>query len=628
MSNLNPEQAQAAQHVHGPLLVLAGAGSGKTRVVTFRIAHLLEIGVDPSEILALTFTNKAADEMKERIRALKQASVLASTFHSLGARILRESISSLGFNPDFAIYDADDSDKLLKRCIEESGKKEDRFLKKARLAISTAKNDLLEPQQVQDKEMSSIFALYQKRLRECNALDFDDLLYLTVKLLKEDAKALAEYQTRWLFLLIDEYQDTNFAQNTLAKLLAAKHNNLFAVGDPDQSIYSWRGARYQNILRFEQDFPGAKVIVLNQNYRSTNYILRAANSLIRCNGERFEKDLWSELGAGQKIALFSGRRESDEAEFVAQEIWRQQKSGAFSYREMVIFYRTNAQSRAFEDRLFAYKIPYEIIGGLSFYERKEIKDLLAYLRLILSDNDLISFLRVINLPKRGLGEGTVEKIVALSQAKGIPLLPFCEELLTHHQDDLSLTAKQKKGLEQFLTIIALLRREAATLSISKVLQEAIKATNYIAYLEEDAETLQDRKENVEELVGTAVEWEERQPEAPLSQFLEELSLRSQVEKGSSIPAVTLMTLHNSKGLEFPLVFLVGMEEDLLPHINSKEDEEKVEEERRLCYVGITRARRQLYLCRSMERMLWGAWRRMTPSRFLREIPKECTTLVT
>ncbi|HLB53386.1 MAG TPA: UvrD-helicase domain-containing protein [Chlamydiales bacterium] len=624
MTQLNEQQQQAVLHIKGPLLVLAGAGSGKTRVVTQRIAHLIDLGVSPSEILAVTFTNKAAAEMKERIRALKNTQVLATTFHSLGARILRESIAALGFRPDFTIYDAEDSEKLLKLCLEELGfKQEKTLLRKARLTISSAKNDLLTPDQIEDKDMQPIFTLYQKKLQECNALDFDDLLYLTVKLLKENQASREEYQNRWIFLLIDEYQDTNLAQYSLAKLLVAKHNNLFAVGDPDQSIYSWRGARYQNILKFESDFPGAKVIALNQNYRSTNYILRASNALIQQNSKRYDKELWSELGMGDKIRLFVSPKERDEAQFVADEIIKHKTKGNFGYNEMVIFYRTNAQSRPFEDRLIGNKIPYEIIGGISFYDRKEVKDLLSYLRMVLSDSDLISFLRTINLPKRGLGEAMVDQLLSLAEQEGMPIFSFCQTLLTAKHPDCKLMKRQQKGLASYVQLINELRRDASTYKISQLLQKTIQATGYLTYLNEEPETAQDRKENIDELIGTAVEWEEQQENPSLAQFLEELSLRSQAGKNQNLPTVKLMTLHNSKGLEFPLVFLVGMEEDLLPHINSKEDPDKLEEERRLCYVGMTRAKRLLYLCRANERTMWGAFRRMFPSRFLRELPKDC-----
>lgn len=624
MPGLNPQQELAVHHVEGPLLVLAGAGSGKTRVVTFRIAHLIDLGILPSDILAVTFTNKAAEEMKTRIRTLKNAQVFASTFHSLGARILRESIGSLGYKPDFTIYDEEDSEKLLKSCVENiSGEKG--LLRKIRLQISSAKNDLLDPEEIKnDRLTQEAYTCYQKKLKECNALDFDDLLYLTVKLLRTDASARQEYQNRWLFVLIDEYQDTNLAQYNLAKMLVEKHQNIFAVGDPDQSIYSWRGARYQNILNFENDFPGAKVVTLDQNYRSTNTILNAANALIQNNGERYDKKLWSQLGSGAKIGLMIAQNERQEAEFVAERIRKHILNDKIAYDDIAIFYRTNAQSRNFEDCLLAQKIPYTIIGGLSFYDRREVKDILAYLRMVVSDTDLISFLRTVNLPRRGLGATALEKIAAAASEHGLPIFTFCEELLSYPAlcPDLKLGSKQKEGLQDYVRTIRHLRHKRPGMKIHELIDEALSVSRYLAYIQEDPETFQDRKENLDELLGKAAEWEDDHEEPTLIQFLEELSLRSQVQQNSHLPSVKLMTLHNSKGLEFTLVFLVGLEEDLFPHINAKEDPKALEEERRLCYVGMTRAKRNLYLCSTIYRFMWGTARLMRPSRFLKEIPKE------
>lgn len=619
MSELNPQQEIAVQHVEGPLLVLAGAGSGKTRVVTHRIGRLIELGVLPSDILALTFTNKAAEEMKSRIRARQNAHVLACTFHSLGARILRESISALGRNNDFTIYDEEDSEKLLKTCLEQLQiPSEKGFLRKTRHQISAAKNDLIDPDHA-DREFAEIYRLYQQKLTECNAVDFDDLLYLTVQLLKEHEEVRKLYQTRWHFVLIDEYQDTNLAQYTMAKILVAGHGNIFAVGDPDQSIYSWRGARYQNILNFERDFPGAKVITLDQNYRSTNLILQGANALIQCNEDRYEKKLWSQLGEGAKIAVFVAQNERAEAEFVAQKILKHALD--LPLNEIAIFYRTNAQSRPFEDALLSRKIIYQIIGGLSFYQRREIKDILAYLRMVISNSDLISFLRTINLPKRGLGQATLDKIVEMATERASPIFTFCEELLDR-SDWIKLSAKQREGLRSYLNTIHTLRAKRPSLNLHELISEVISATQYLTYLQEDSETFQDRKENVDELIGKAAEWQEETPQPSLSKFLEELSLRTNYEEQTYLPSVKLMTLHNSKGLEFDLVFLVGLEEDLFPHINAKDDRKAIEEERRLCYVGMTRAKRHLYLCSSAYRYMWGTPRFMRPSRFLKEIPAQ------
>lgn len=623
MSQLNPQQELAVHHVEGPLLVLAGAGSGKTRVVTFRIAHLIDLGVLPSDILAVTFTNKAADEMRSRIRTIKNVQLLACTFHSLGARILRESISSLGYRSDFAIYDEEDSEKLLKSCLEQMQLSHEKgLLRQLRSAISMAKNDLLGPEEIaSDKLTQEAFDLYQKKLKECNALDFDDLLYLTVKLLRVDEKARLEYQNRWLFVLIDEYQDTNLAQYTIAKTLVAKHQNIFAVGDPDQSIYSWRGARYQNILNFESDFPGAKVIPLDQNYRSTNIILEAANALIQHNSERYDKKLWSELGTGSKIGQYIAHSERQEAEFVAERIVKHRLNDQISYDEIAIFYRTNAQSRVFEDILLSRKIPYAIIGGVSFYDRREVKDLLAWLRMVVSNTDLISFLRTINIPRRGLGGAALEKIAAAASQLNLPIFTFCEDFLSY--PDLKLGPKQKEGLQNYVRIIHRLRERQSSLKIHELIQEAISESHYLSFIQEDPETFQDRKENLDELMGKASEWEAMQDNPTLPRFLEELSLRSHVEQNEHLPAVKLMTIHNSKGLEFTLVFLVGLEEDLFPHINAKDDPKALEEERRLCYVGMTRAKRHLYLCRAVYRYMWGTARAMRPSRFLNEIPKSC-----
>ncbi len=629
MDGLNPQQLEAAQHVEGPLLVLAGAGSGKTRVVTSRIGRLIDLGILPSDILAVTFTNRAAEEMKSRIRAKKNAQVLACTFHSLGARILRESIHLLGYRSDFTIYDEEDSDKLLKTCLEQICPNEDKaFQKKVRSQISTAKNDLLHPTDPQEDPLfGQIYSLYQAKLLACNAVDFDDLLYLTVRLLEEHESARHEYQNRWLFVLIDEYQDTNSAQHLLAKILVEKHRNLFAVGDPDQSIYSWRGARYQNILNFERDFPGAKVITLDQNYRSTNTILEASNALISKNETRYEKKLWSNLGHGDKIGLYVAQNERREAEFVVEKILRHAAEKQFSYDEIAIFYRTNAQSRPFEDALLFRRIPYTIIGGLSFYQRREIKDILSYLRMLVSNSDLISFLRTINLPKRGFGPSSLEKLAEQSALRAMPILTFCEELVANpfQFPEIKLNARQKEGLQSYLRQIVRLREKRSSCKLFELISEVISETNYLSVLREDPETEEDRKENLDELIGKASEWEDEREAPTLQAFLEELSLRANIKENDDLPKVRLMTLHNSKGLEFSLVFLVGMEEDLFPHINSLNNPEAIEEERRLCYVGMTRAKRILYLSAASYRYMWGGPKPMRPSRFLREVPARFLT---
>ncbi len=633
LSSLNPQQQEAVKSLEGSVLVLAGAGSGKTRVVTTRIVHLIENGIPPSRILGVTFTNKAAGEMRERVHQMTQYQVLICTFHSLGARILRESIYALGYQRDFTIYDEDDVEKLLKVCLVELNLKDKKMdAKPFRHLISHAKNALQNPDNLSLEDLTTdieqafpkVYALYQRKLQEYQAVDFDDLLFLTVKLFREHPGLLARYQERWAFVLIDEYQDTNAAQYTLARLLVAKHQNLFVVGDPDQSIYSWRGANIQNILNFERDYPGAKVIRLEQNYRSHTNILHIANALISHNQGRYEKELWSQLGEGEKAKLFIGEDERDEANFVASQIEYHQ-SQKLALRDMVIFYRTNAQSRAFEDYLISRGIPYVIVGGISFYQRREIKDILAFLRLSQSGADYISFARTINLPKRGLGDTTVEKMRHNASQEGLTILDYCEALLEERPLNtiLRLTAKQREGLIEYMQIIHELRHLSQQGSLRDLVLAAIERTRYMEFLKEDKETYADRRENLDELISKAVEWEISAPNPSLEAFLEELSLKSSLDEADQAQdRLSLMTIHNGKGLEFKVTFLVGLEEDLFPHVNSKNSQEEIEEERRLCYVGITRAKEFLYLSHCHSRYLWGNLRFQRPSRFLKEMPRE------
>lgn len=621
MEQLNPQQKEAVQHVEGPLLVLAGAGSGKTRIVTYRIAHLLEIGVPASEILALTFTNKAAEEMRLRIHQLTQKSVLTCTFHSLCARILRESIPALGYTRDFTIFDEEDSEKTLKECLTALNAKEDKgLLKKARAQISQAKNDLCE---IQDPEMEPIYQLYQSKLKEYNALDFDDLLFLAVKLLRTFPDILEQYQKRWSFILIDEYQDTNMAQYALTKLLSEKHHNVFAVGDPDQSIYSWRGANISNILNFERDFEGAKIIPLEQNYRSRNTILEAANALIKHNESRYQKNLWSDRGPGEKIGIYICANEHEETDFVAERLLHHHRTEGIPLRECAIFYRTHFQSRTFEDALLRRRLPYVIIGGLSFYQRREIKDILALLRIVLGGSDFLSFARTLNLPKRGLGETTLAKLRACAEELRQDILTSSARIAAG-EIPFKLSPKQHAGLKEYVDMIFALRAMLqAQRPLHEIVSSAIERSRYLEHLREDPETYEERRENLEELVAKAAEWEEETAQPTLSAFLEELSLKSSLDqKDPHEDCVRLMTFHHGKGLEFAIVFLVGMEEDLFPHANSQESAEALEEERRLCYVGMTRAKERLYLTASRFRFLWGFSRPMRPSRFLSEIPKQ------
>lgn len=626
---LNPQQQIAAEHIEGPMLVLAGAGSGKTRVVTCRIAHLLSIGVPSAEILALTFTNKAADEMRVRIKKMANHYVLTSTFHSLGARILRESIPILGYRSDFTIYDEKDSLDLLKTILAAMGYKDDKgLLKSIRTAISNAKNDLLTPNELSrdprfhiDQILKDVFITYQQKLKEYNALDFDDLLYLTVKLFRTSQETLEHYQKRWTFILIDEYQDTNAAQYFMTKLLVGKRNNIFVVGDPDQSIYSWRGANIHNILNFEKDYENAQVITLEQNYRSTSNILEGANGLIAHNEERYEKRLWSALGAGEKIAVYIAENEKREAQFVIQELARMAREKHLPLKECAIFYRTNSQSRTFEDVLLKYKIPYIIYGGLSFYQRREIKDILALLRMTISDADYIAFARTINLPKRGIGNATLEKLRDAASQLELPILTFVRTLIHGESSAVKLTKKHQDGIEDYFRVINELKVMVnKNVPLEEIVQRAIECSGYEKVLREDPESYEDRKGNLEELINKAAEWSQERENSTLVQFLEELSLKSATDENPIQDSVHLMTLHNGKGLEFELTFIVGMEEDLFPHINSKDSIKALEEERRLCYVGMTRSKRFLYLTASTYRFMWGISKVMIPSRFLKEIP--------
>lgn len=622
-TSLNPEQEIAASHRDGPLLVLAGAGSGKTRIVTMRIAHLIETGVPSSEILAVTFTNKAAQEMKERVEKMCTRHVTICTFHSLGVRILRESIQNLGYLPGFNIYDEEDANKVLRMALErlayDSSAAE---VKNTRAAISDAKNRMEGPQNC-DPAIRDVYTIYQNLLKEFNAVDFDDLLFLTVELFQNHPAVLESYRARWKYLLIDEYQDTNACQYTIAKLLVEKTRNIFVVGDPDQSIYSWRGANIENILNFERDYPGAKIVRLEQNYRSTSNILEAANAVIARNTARFEKNLWSNLGEGELIGVRQMRSERDEANFVIETLLEHHLHDRIPYSEIVVFYRTNAQSRALEDVFLRNRIPYTIVGGMSFYQRKEIKDILSFLRLAHSASDFVSFTRTVNLPARGLGPGAIEKIVALSKRENIPVLQACSLLASGADcEDIKLSKKQKESLGQYVNLILQLNHLSTQNSVEKLIDAAIRETGYMDFLRADKDTFQDRRENLQALLAKGREWD-LENEGNLEAFLEELSLRSTLDNViEGEEKVSLMTIHNGKGLEFELAFIVGLEEELFPHINSRDTPEQLEEERRLFYVGITRARKLLYLTAASLRYLWGQEKNMRPSRFFSEIPRK------
>ncbi len=619
---LNPEQQSAVEHIEGPLLILAGAGSGKTRIVTQRVAQLINIGVPVNSILALTFTNKAASEMRYRIRKMASAEILTCTFHSLCARILRESIHYLGYKNDFAIYDADDSLQLVRNCLKTLEIKDDKSTARSVYsAISRAKNDLITPQNLPEPKshdknanlLKKVYTLYQQKLKEYNALDFDDLLYLTVELFEKHPQALKRYQNQWNFILVDEYQDTNHAQYRIIQQLAHNHQNLCVVGDPDQSIYSWRGANINNILNFQKDYPNAISITLEQNYRSTNTILNASNAVIKHNQQRYEKNLWSALGDGNPIGLYTAETDRAEASYVHEKIMHHHRN-CTPYHDMVIFYRTNAQSRIFEDMLLKYDIPYVIIGGVSFYQRREIKDILAYLRMLVSDSDFLSFARTINLPRRGIGPTTLQKLSTLAETTATPILTLCRDTT------IKLSARQRDGIQSYLSLIATLRNQT-DLPLEELLIRTIEESGYLSLLKQDPETLEDRKSNLDELIAKAAEWSQTHPNPTLTAFLEELSLSTSADTAKGGDAIQLMTLHNGKGLEFPVTFIVGLEEGLCPHLNSLDDPQALEEERRLFYVGMTRAKIHLYLSCSRYRFLWGTPRAMQPSRFLSEIPE-------
>jgi DNA helicase II / ATP-dependent DNA helicase PcrA len=618
LSELNEAQLEAVEHLEGPLLVLAGAGSGKTRVVTCRIGRLVEQGVDPGSILALTFTNKAAQEMAHRVELLVEARVLVSTFHSLGARILRESSHYLGIAPGFAIYDQDDSEKVLKACMKELGLSDEKMpLRQVRGALSRWKNSGCE-EKVEDKDLHVLLQLYQERLRSYGAVDFDDLLLLTLQLLRDHPQVRLMYQARWPYVLIDEYQDTNGVQYQLARHLVGDRCNLFAVGDPDQSIYSWRGAHLGNILNFEQDFPGAKVVRLEQNYRSRANILEAANALIRNNRQRYEKNLWSNLGAGTPCQLYIARDDGDEAAYVMGQIRELVRSDRIPLHQIAILYRTNFQSRPFEDALLRARIPYLLVGAISFYERREVKDILSFLRCMENPSDLVAFVRTVQLHPRGLGATTLERLASLAHQQRQPIQTIC----TRVADQIRLTQKQRQGLADYLELMERLQA-LRHLPLKELIERVVEETGYMALLHEEPETEADRAANVGELISVAASWQHDRPDGTLSQFLEELSLRAQWDGAEVQERVHLMTIHSGKGLEYKAVFLVGLEEELFPHSNSLQSTGGIEEERRLCYVGMTRAREQLFLSAAQYRFLWGRLRAMDPSRFLRELPPKC-----
>ena len=635
LAGLNDEQRKAVTHVEGPLLILAGAGSGKTRVLTHRVAWLLQVEhVRPDEVVAITFTNKAAGEMKERIEDLVgpvARTMWISTFHSMCARLLRREVKHLGYKSTFTIHDEDDRRRLIKRCLEELNLDPKRFPPESLARqISDAKNQLIGPAEFRERSArfapaaADVYDLYEKRHAEMNAMDFDDLLMKTVQLLEGFPDRRKHYQQAFRFVLVDEYQDTNHAQYRLATLLAEAHRNLAVVGDDDQSIYSWRGADIRNILEFERDYADARIIRLERNYRSTQSILDAANAVVTHNRKRKGKNLWTPRGEGSLVQVVEVNDERAEAQFVASEVQKLLEGEAGAERpyrpdEMAVLYRTNAQSRALEEQFGRYAIAYQVIGGPKFYERAEIRDLIAYLTILVNPDDSQRLLRIVNTPKRGIGATSMQRLQAHAASVGESLWTALRDA----GDVPGLSAGATNGLLAFAAIMEGLQATHAGRPVAEILRSVIEETGYEAALAAQ-KTLESegRLENIEEFVGVCAEYDKRADEPGLDEFLQEISLYSDSDAYADTSSLlTLMTLHNAKGLEFPVVFIAGMEEGVFPHQRSL-DEQNVEEERRLAYVGITRAMDRLYLVYARARQLWSTSQYNIPSRFLDEIPAE------
>ena len=639
LDTLNPAQREAVEKTEGPVLILAGAGSGKTRVLTTRIGHLIEDkGVQPANILAITFTNKAANEMRERVEETLESDasdMWISTFHSCCVRILRKDINRIGYNRSFVIYDSADQVTLVKDCLKELNLNDKVFEPKMIIStISGAKDKLYDPKQfkamhMNDNRMSKIadvYALYQDRLKRNSALDFDDLIFKTVELLKSDKEVLDYYRNRFKYIMVDEYQDTSKAQYELIKILAKEHQNICVVGDDDQSIYGWRGADIRNILEFEKDYDDVHVVKLEQNYRSTQIILDAANTVISNNIERKRKRLWSEKKDGELIKIQVAQDEIEESDFVADMIAKISREQNRSYKDFAVLYRANAQSRSVEDALNRSQIPYHIYGGTKFYERKEIKDLIAYLRVIQNPQDDISIKRIINVPRRGIGLRTIEKIEDRASLKQESIYSVLIDIETNSE----ISTKARNSISEFVdNVIGTLRTMREVYPVSKLIEKVIESIDYYGYIDElykgDKEEAEERKDNVKEFISVAMEFEQNSEEKDLETFLTGVALTSESSEEEEIDKVSLMTIHTSKGLEFPVVFIVGMEDGLFPiarAVRSMSDSE-IEEERRLCYVGITRAKEILYLTLTQKRTLYGKTNPSIASRFMEELPKEC-----
>ncbi|TSB45611.1 DNA helicase PcrA [Alkalicoccobacillus porphyridii] len=641
LAGLNPEQKQAVITTDGPLLLMAGAGSGKTRVLTHRIAYLLrEKEVAPWNVLAITFTNKAAREMKDRVAGLVgpiAEDIWISTFHSMCVRILRRDIDRIGYSRSFSILDSTDQLSVIKQILKKQNIDPKKFDAKSILAsISSAKNELQKPTDFATKATgpfqevaSDVYTEYQKRLKQNNALDFDDLIMKSIELFKLVPEVLEFYQRKFQYIHVDEYQDTNKAQYMLVNMLGARLKNVCVVGDSDQSIYKWRGADIGNILSFEEDYPNAAVILLEQNYRSTKRILDAANKVINNNANRKPKNLWTENDEGNKIGQFSGATEQDEAHFVVQQIRNAVQEAGYSYSDIAILYRTNAQSRIIEEFFVKSNLDYNIVGGTKFYDRKEIKDVLAYLRLISNLDDDISLQRIVNVPKRGLGATTIDKVLAYALQNGISMHRALFEA-----EEMGVTARALGKLKEFRDQIANWAQMQDYLSVTELVEEVLDKTGYREALKNE-QTLeaQSRLENIDEFITVTTEFEKRSEDKTLVAFLTDLALVADIDqlddKQETGPkdAITMMTLHSAKGLEFPLVFLIGMEEGLFPHSRSLFEQDEMEEERRLAYVGITRAEKQLFMTNARTRTIFGRTSANPPSRFLKEIPEEFVELL-
>ena len=631
LKGLNDKQYEAVVTTEGPCLVIAGAGSGKTKVLTHKIAYLIgEKQVKPWNILAITFTNKAANEMKERIENLVgdvAADIWMGTFHSICVRILRRFIDRIGFDSSFIIFDTSDQRTLVKTCIKAIGLDDKMFTDRSVLSeISNAKNEMLEPEQYtvrangdfRKEKIALVYEMYQKRLKENNAIDFDDIINYTIKILMENPDILEYYSDKFKYVLVDEYQDTNKAQFTLVTLLASKNGNITVVGDNDQGIYSFRGADISNILNFERDFPGTKIIKLEQNYRCTGNILKAANAVIKNNEVTYKKELWTENEVGKLPTVYSASNEYDEGTYIAQQIEHLRREEYYKYSDFAILYRMNTQSRAIEEILRRESIPYKIIGGLKFYERKEIKDIISYLRLIQNPSDNLSLKRIINEPKRGIGKTSLDKIEELSNNTGVPMYEIIKNAEQYGLNRVFLNSRE------FVNAIEELRAKKDDIKISDLRKETLKKSGYTQALEnENTIETENRIENLDEFLTVAIEFEDESADNKLSDFLEGITLSSDIDNMEETEeTVTLMTLHSAKGLEFPVVFLVGMEEGIFPGYKSIGEPKELEEERRLCYVGITRAKEHLFLTCSKQRTIFGSTSCNQVSRFLREIPSD------